>query len=208
MRNWEKAFFLVCYAPKFVWDTIKEYAEKYKKNIILGSAIIGVLFVCLINLNWKSCGGELHIVDVSAAFSTNNIRPTTEAVVIHHTAGTLNDNINGIAKIHFGDHKWSTIGYHYFINADGVVFQLKPENEVAPHSFHYNENSVAICLAGNFNNYEPTKAQWTAVVLLTRQIVEKYGLTPSDVYKHGELRGNNTECCGKMFNIEKLKEEL
>lgn len=196
------AFILFCYLPIVAW----ELAKKNKNKILAIVIIFFSIFFLLLFL--YGGGNDIIINDVSAAFTTNKIRPTTEAVVIHHTAGTLHDNINGIAKIHFGEHKWSTIGYHFFIDGNGVIYKLKPDNEIAPHSYHYNENSVAICLAGNFNEYEPTRAQWEAVKKLTRQILTKYNLTPFDVYKHGELDGNKTECCGNMFDIKKLREEL
>lgn len=211
MRNWKKAFFLVCYAPKFVWDTIKEYAEKYKKNIVLGSAIIGVLFVCLINLNWKSCGGELHIVDVSAAFSTGQKRTMqVELVAIHHTAGSQDDKVNDLARYQL--YKFGVVAYHFLVMPDGTIYQLRPLDERVPHAYGCNDNAVAVCLVGNFDNYPVPEAQRMSALQLVRWLMEQYGLKKENVMAHRELINyspqNVTDCCGKMFNIEKFRKDL
>ena len=151
----------------------------------------------------------LHIVDVTPAFNNNNLKKhKTEYVVIHHTAGNPDGCINDIIKVHYGQHGWSSIGYHFFIDTDGTIYQLRNTDENVPHSYHYNDNSVAICLNGNLSKYKPTDEQWNSTMKLVRQMLEKYGLTKESVFKHGQLHGNNTECCGKLFDVEKFKKEL
>lgn len=202
-----KALCLVILAPV----AAANWVDRHKKGLLTSIAITVLLYTtCLI----FSCGkeeqiyGNVQIEDVSAAFRTGNIRKMTDYIVIHHTAGSDNGKINDIAKIHLGEHQWSTVGYHYFIDVDGTIYQLKPDNEVAPHSFHYNDNSVAIVLNGNFNNKQVPEAQYKALVLLTRQIMTKYNISKSAVLRHCDLNGNNTECPGKYFNLEKFRKDL
>ena len=202
-----KALCLVILAPV----AAANWVDRHKKGLLISIAITVLLYTtCLI----FSCGkeeqiyGNVQIKDVSAAFRTCNIRQKTEYIAIHHTAGSDNGKINEIAKIHLGEHQWSTVGYHYFIDVDGTIYQLKPDNEVAPHSFHYNDNSVAIVLNGNFNNKQVPEAQYKALVLLTRQMMAKYNISKSAVLRHCDLQGNNTECPGKYFNLEQFRNDL
>ena len=43
------------------------------------------------------------------------------------------------------------IGYHYFIEKDGKVFQTRDENEIGMHARHYNAHSIGICYEGGLD---------------------------------------------------------
>lgn len=176
------------------------------------AAVIITLFLitCVATtLSWARGGEPVIINDLTAAFNTNiKKKAATRYIVLHHTAGGDNGTINDICKVHFGKNKWSGLGYHFFINNDGTVYQLRDTSEAVPHSFGYNNNSVAICMNGNFSVHKPTDAQWEAALTLVRQLLDFYGLDESAVYKHGDLAGNNTECCGTLFDINEFKNDL
>lgn len=209
-----KATALLILAPVAAYD----WLEKHKVGVLCSLATTALLvlfvFVC------GSCGedkdeytptfngGELVINDISAAYSTGVLRPKTEFIVIHHTAGSDNGKISDIAKIHLKQNKWNSIGYHYFIDVDGTVTQLRDDRECAPHSYHYNNNSVAIVLNGNFSNHPVGSAQYTSLVLLVRELMAKYGLGKDAVKRHCDLNGNSTECPGKYFNLQQFKKDL
>ena len=40
---------------------------------------------------------------------------------------------------------FKSIGYHYYITKDGVVYPGRPESEVGAHARHYNAHSIGIC---------------------------------------------------------------
>lgn len=205
IRPYLKALCLLVLFPYALSDFVRR--RKWIVAADCGFVVISLLFV--LSLSSGKSDEDLHIVDLTAAYNTGNVTATKKiAVIIHHTAGNPNCNINDIAKIHLVEHGWSGIGYHYYIDKDGVVYILRSENEIVPHSYNFNSNAVAICLAGNFNNYEPTKAQWQSLLSLTRKVLKTHDLSAKDVYKHGQMWGNATECCGKLFDIEKLREEL
>lgn len=195
-----RAGILICALP----SVAKDYANKHILQTVTFILFLLVFFYCSFSL----IDSGLEIVDLQTAFSTGNTRKTTDWIVIHHTAGTQNDKINDIAKIHFGKNQWSTIAYHYFINADGEVFRLKPENEIAPHSYHYNDNSIAICLSGNFNNYDVPKAQYKSLLKLVKKLLKEYNLNEDKILRHCDLGGNNTECPGRHFDLETFKSDL
>lgn len=150
-----------------------------------------------------------EITDLTAAFNNGNLkRHKTLYIVLHHTAGPKDGRINDICRVHFGQHKWSSIGYHFFIDTDGGIYQLRDTDENCPHSLCYNDNAVAIVLNGNFSEYEPTAEQWDSALKIVRSMMKKYGLTANDVYRHGDMPNNNTECCGKFFNLEQFRKDL
>lgn len=205
IKPYIKALCLLILFPQAFADFVKK--KKWIVAADCGFVAVSLLFV--LALSSGKADEDLHIIDLTAAYNTGNVTATKKiAVVIHHTAGSPNCCINDIAKIHLAEHKWSGIGYHYYIDKDGVVYNLRSENEIVPHSYNFNSNAVAICLAGNFNNYEPTKAQWQSLLILTRKVLKTHNLSTKDVYKHGQMYGNATECCGKLFDIKKLREEL
>ena len=209
-----KALCLLILAPVAAYD----WLEKHKVGVC--TAFATTLTIFLFILGCGACGndndeltptfngGELVINDISAAYSTGVLRPETKFIAIHHTAGSDNGKISDIARIHMKKNKWNSIGYHYFIDIDGTVTQLRDDREVAPHSYHYNYNSVAIVLNGNFSNHPVGSAQYTALVLLVRKLMEKYNLDKDAVKRHCDLNGNSTECPGTYFNLENLKKDL
>ena len=44
---------------------------------------------------------------------------------------------------------FKSIGYHYYITKDGVVYPGRPESEVGAHARHYNAHSIGICYEGS-----------------------------------------------------------
>ena len=44
-----------------------------------------------------------------------------------------------------------SIGYHYYITKDGVVYPGRPESEVGAHARHYNAHSIGICYEGGLD---------------------------------------------------------
>lgn len=200
MGKYKNALFLIICMP-FI---ICKMARKYQKE-----CIVTVVAIFLLVLLWINKGKDLRIIDVTPAFNTGvtSLKPKV-CVVLHHTAGNPNGTISDICKVHFGEHRWSGIGYHYFIAANGDIFQLRSENEVVPHAIGFNDNAVAVCFAGNFELTEPTEEQWESALLLVRDVLKRHNLTTDNIYKHNELKGNHTKCCGVLFDIEKFKKDL
>ena len=135
-----------------------------------------------------------------------------ELIAIHHTAGNPNCGVNDICKVHFGERQWGKIGYHFFIDKDGGIYQLHPLDERVPHAYGCNDNAIAICLAGNFSQYEVPQAQWQSAIRLTKWLMQKYHLVMNNVMKHSELKKysllNNTECAGLKLDMDKFRNEL
>ena len=204
MKKYITAILLIAYIPYICWL----YVKKYRNQLLMG--FTGVMLVAIIIA--FACHREkveLNIVDVQAAFNKGTMRAHTDYIVIHHTAGDEHGKISDIARIHMKENRWNSIGYHYFIASDGVVYQLRNDRESeVPHAIGYNDNCVAICICGNFSEKECPSYIWNIALELTRKMMERYHVDAKHVLAHRELPGNQTECCGSKFDIDKFRDDL
>ena len=200
IKNIIKAIIIILVAPYILYLVCKKH---YIYTIIFFALSVVII---LWSLAKKV---DLNIVDVQSAFNKGTIRTETKYVVIHHTAGDTSAVVNDIVKTHFKKNQWEGIGYHFFIHSNGTVYQLRNDNESqVPHAFGFNDNCVAICISGNFSEYECPDNLWEIALELTRQELKKFGLTPNDVRGHRELPGNNVECPGLLFDLDKFRNDL
>lgn len=222
-QNYITALWLIAYLPKVAYL----YVRENWKMLATVAACLFVLFLVSYNFGKTDGGtvatsavsaaeydgGGFGFVDLTAAFATGEKRTMqVELIAIHHTAGNPNGTVSDICRVHLGQNKWNSVGYHFFITPDGTTYQLRPLDERVPHAFGCNDNGIAICLAGNFSEYEVPPAQRDAALQLTRWLMRKYNLGKSNVLTHSECRIysplNNTECCGTKFNANKFREKL
>ena len=90
------------------------------------------------------------------------------------------------------------IGYHYFIEKDGKVRIGRAETKQGAHTIGYNDKSLGICLAGNFDVTLPTKAQEMALKTLCRQLMAKYSISADKVVPH--RRFATKTCYGALLS--------
>jgi hypothetical protein len=86
--------------------------------------------------------------------------------------------------------------YHIFIEPDGTEFRYREDFEVGAHTVGYNDRSLAVCLAGNFDIEMPTDAQ----IQTLRARLEKWeGLYPSlPICPHRKFA--NKTCYGSLLS--------
>ena len=225
INNYITALWLIIYLPKMAYLWVCEHWK------MLATAVACALALFVVSYNLGSTtettatqtahtstattydGGGFGFEDLTAAFATGDKRTMqVELIAIHHTAGNPNGSVSDLARIHLKQNQWNGVGYHFYITPDGTVYQLRPLDERVPHAYGCNDNAIAVCLAGNFNDYPVPDAQRTSALQLVRWLMTKYGLKSNNVLAHGELTNyspsNATDCCGKLFNIAKFRQEL
>lgn len=128
-----------------------------------------------------------------------------EYIIIHHTGGTekdiLADTSNHTFKIVDEYHKslgWEMIGYHYFIEKDGTLTAGRPENYHGAHTIGYNQKSIGICFAGNFDLTLPTQEQINTGRKLVTEIRNKYKIPLDKIVPHRAFA--NKTCYGMKLN--------
>ena len=69
-----------------------------------------------------------------------------DLIVVHCSATRVNQDfpVEALEACHKA-RGFRSIGYHYYITKDGMVYPCRPENEVGAHARHYNAHSIGIC---------------------------------------------------------------
>ncbi|WP_459500100.1 peptidoglycan recognition protein family protein [Bacillus sp. C1] len=127
-------------------------------------------------------------------------------LIIHHTAEDGWD-VYQTHEFHQKVRGWSGIGYNYFIEEDGTVFEGRGLY-VGAHAKGYNSETIGICITGNFDEYDPTLAQMNSVHSLCRKYMEQFSICEGDVLGHRELEGVTKTCPGTRFSMIELRNTL
>ncbi|WP_033149718.1 N-acetylmuramoyl-L-alanine amidase [Prevotella sp. RM4] len=120
-------------------------------------------------------------------------------IVIHCSATRCNrrftvDMLKACHNARFGN---KGIGYHYYIERDGHLYQTRDESLVGMHARHYNTHSIGICYEGGLNEQGQaadtrTPEQRAALIALLRSLKEDY--PQAEILGHRELEGVHKEC--------------
>ena len=76
-----------------------------------------------------------------------------DLIVVHCSATRINQNfpVEALEACHKA-RGFHSIGYHYYITKDGVVYPCRPESEEGAHARHYNAHSVSIQPLWQYNS--------------------------------------------------------
>jgi len=129
---------------------------------------------------------------------------TLEYIIVHHTGGTDKDPLadtsnHTAAQVDFY-HKskgWDGIGYNWFIEKDGRTVKGRDEAKTGAHTIGYNEKSIGICLAGNFDKTLPTAPQVESLAKLLQEKMLQYKIPVDKIIPHRTFA--NKTCYGKRL---------
>ena len=123
-------------------------------------------------------------------------------LIVHHEAPPVITNaprfqvVNEYHRQKFGMKSslgyW--VGYQYFIEKNGLLFQARADNEEGAHTIGHNKDSIGICLAGNFDLELPTEAQKQTLKNFLKRKMQEYNIPLQNVVPH-RLFANKT-CYG------------
>jgi len=134
-------------------------------------------------------------------------RTVTNRIVIHHSASPANTTMEQVDQWH-RNQGFSMIGYHYFIEADGTAREGRAVWAVGAHAIGANNDSVGICLAGNFEEAPPTPAQIVSLAATIRDVRRLYGNIPYMGHKDVDPENHPTACPGALFPWDDLAKEF
>ncbi len=131
-------------------------------------------------------------------------------LVVHHSA-TESGNAACFRVLHRGVNRWNDIGYHFVIgngtmSEDGAVERGRDVPFQGAHARGANEDSLGICLVGNFNSVKPSRAQMDSLGRLLRRLLKEYSLPLSSVTLHRLVKGSSTECPGHFITLPGIRE--
>lgn len=133
--------------------------------------------------------------------------------IILHCSGTdvLSFNDVNIIKGWHQKRGWRTVGYHYFIQANGTVQKGRKldedmvieKDEVGAHALGFNDESVGICMHGN---QFFTPQQFRAQALLIEDLKVQFNLDNTAVIGHNEIPSakNKGKTCPN-YSVEEFK---
>jgi LysM repeat protein len=134
-------------------------------------------------------------------------------IVVHHSA-TRQGNAKSFHNAHLRRGMENGLAYHFVIGngsgaKDGLIetgrrWQGQLNGGHVKNSW-YNGNSIGICLVGNFEKTRPTEKQLTSLNQLVEHL--KYGKLFNNQLRllaHREIKGEQTLCPGKLFDIKAL----
>lgn len=148
----------------------------------------------LMQENWVT---NIPALENDFIFGELGPRLSTSRIVIHHVGGERDMDASA-ATIHRWhlQNGWSGIGYHFVIRKDGRVERGRPQEVMGAHTYHYNADSIGICVSGNFQLAQPTMEQMVTLNLLVTALCRQYGITPDSRHILGHRDLNSTECPG------------
>lgn len=135
-------------------------------------------------------------------------RPVAPAyVVLHHTAGPVNQAPQVIWDYHVKVRGWPHVGYHYLVYHDGTVVKMLPLSAQPICVGEYNHLAICIALVGNFvGGYPPEWNErapgWQSLVRLVRELRKHDSGLRLRLARHKDLRP--TQCPGVVTWEEAL----
>lgn len=128
--------------------------------------------------------GFVHRNAWGAAFGLTNdiylppaVYTTVTHLIVHHSAGTNSSSnwpgvVASIFDFHVNTNGWSDVGYNWLIDPNGILYEGRGggENVRGAHMCGYNNNTMGVCVLGNFVNIPPPAS---ALETLTRLLAWK-----------------------------------
>ncbi len=92
-------------------------------------------------------------------------------LIVHHSAGNNESNnfatvVAFIWDLHVNTNGWDDIGYNWLIDPNGILYEGRSDNAQGAHFSCINENTVGICVIGDYSVEQPTEAALSSLVNL------------------------------------------
>lgn len=103
------------------------------------------------------------------------------SIVIHHTATVSTITPERVANYQVTRKGLAGIGHHFYIAANGTVYQTNRLETESDHAFNRNRSSIGICFPGSFTKSIPKAAQINAGAKLCAWLLGALGLPTSAI---------------------------
>lgn len=106
----------------------------------------------------------------------------TITLIIIHCSATRCDRrytFEQCRRDHIRNNHWRDIGYHYYIERDGTVFNGRSESAIGAHCKNHNAHSIGVCYEGGLDAYgrpadTRTGAQKESLLALLHTLRRRY----------------------------------
>ncbi len=138
-------------------------------------------------------------------------------IVIHHTATHEGDAFS-IDQLHHKRGFWNGLGYHFLINngtkgkTDGQIQVgprwMKQQDGAHCNAAGMNEKAIGVTIVGNFSENNLTAREMDSLVFLVKTLKDYYRIPSSNILRHNDVPGKNTECPGIRFPWSDFKRRI
>ena len=123
-------------------------------------------------------------------------------IVIHHTGNDERFSLREIEDFHRSQ-SWGRgcgFAYHYYVT-DSAIYRLHIDTAKTNHAENgfFNRRSIAVCLAGNFEERRPTWKEVKNLLYTVVMLQIRYSIPRRRIFAHGEVSVEYTACCGKYL---------
>lgn len=137
-----------------------------------------------------------------------------DTIVIHHSATPDNrvlSNWEAIRRYHVEVHGWQDIGYHFGIeHVDGLATLRKGRDIWTPGAQckGHNSHSIGVVTVGDWTYKAPPEDKLSYLASFVTFLCAALNVPVGNVKGHREMSGANTECPGRMFDMEGFRARI
>lgn len=132
------------------------------------------------------------------SYSRRQLKAITH-LCIHHSAVAGTVPVEHVAQYHVQDQGWPGIGYHFYVEPNGVIYQTQRLETISWHVSHNNDYSVGICVAGDFTYAPPPQSQIDTAAQLVAWLMQELSVPEQKILGHKEFPNNDTSCPGETW---------
>lgn len=129
-------------------------------------------------------------------------------IILHHSwlpeDNMYFDEFDAIRKYYVNSKGWLDVPYHYgieYVDNKLVIQKGRPEAMHGAHCIGQNNESIGICVIGNFDKAAPSKERIDKLMELIYDIYDRYGKLPIEPHNKYE----DKSCPGKYFPLEEVQ---
>jgi hypothetical protein len=128
-------------------------------------------------------------------------------IIFHHSGG--GGRPRDVERRHRRANKWADIGYHYMIDADGLIFSGRSPRSEGSHVKGRNRNTIGIAFLGNYANRPLTRQQMASARALIQGLMRASGRDHFEYSTHGEYNEEKRdELRGAFSQLRNLERDL
>ncbi|RME72913.1 MAG: hypothetical protein D6784_12770 [Chloroflexi bacterium] len=176
------------------WDMIHEHVTWFTSQGDQGLLITPVTVTSEETAVVPSGPVRVQIQDISASLPRHPSKtyPTRSLsairrIVIHHSANKPDIAIQRIATYQVSQRDLPGIAYHFCVDASGQIFQTQPLETVSRHAGQHSDDSIGVCLLGNFTENPPPAAQIEGTARLLASLTTRLNIGLDQVFGASDL---------------------
>ena len=164
--------------------------------------------------------GQLLIIPPAPTLRVNvplYANPRWTYIVVHHSA-TPAGNARIFDKSHRKRGFINGLGYHFLID-NGTSGRKDGQLEIGSrwwrqlegahcNADNMNYRAIGICLVGDFSTHGPSQAQLDSLAALVTRLARYYHIPKSQIIRHRDVAGKNTQCPGNRFPWDEFQARL